>query len=305
MTVPSAPPPNTSVPNAFTVDLEEWYQGLTSTNATPERWPALESRVEPATDQLLALLDDAGVHATFFVLGEVADRLPSLIARIAAAGHEIASHGYAHRFVDRLTPDQFAADLARAADAIERACGHRPHGHRAPYFSLNGRTPWAWPILADQGYLYDSSLFPARSLLYGAPHAPRHPFRLPGVSLWEFPVAVARPFGLGWPVAGGFYTRVQPYPLIRHAIRRLNAAGHPAVLYVHPWELDLDQPPIAVTARERLTHFTGRRALAAKLNHLLADFMFVPLHALYSHYANDAAPPTAVDTTYANRQPAL
>ncbi|HBY98630.1 MAG: DUF3473 domain-containing protein [Ardenticatenaceae bacterium] len=270
----------TGVTNAFTVDLEEWFQGLTSTNPLVERWPTFESRVVAATDLLLEILSSHRVRATFFVLGYVADRYPTLIADIRAAGHELGVHGYYHRFVSRLTPDEFARELERSIAAVERITGERPLGHRAPYFSINAGTAWALDILQAQGIRYDSSVFPTRTILYSFPDAPRFPHRLDGHDLVEFPLATLRLRGINWPVAGGFYLRTLPYTFIRWAIARLNRQGQPAIMYLHPWELDLGQRYRQVTPREWITHYRGRRGLAAKLHRLFTDFAFMPLRDL-------------------------
>ena len=266
--------------NAFTVDLEDWFQGLTSTNPLVERWPTFESRVVPATEVLLDILRAHRVQATFFVLGYVADQHPGLIERVRADGHEIGIHGYWHRFVDRSTPDEFAQDLERSIRAVEGITGEVPLGHRAPYFSINGGTPWAFDLLQAQGLRYDSSVFPARSMLYGFPGAPRFPHRLNGHTLMEFPLSTVRLGGINWPIAGGFYLRAWPYAFIRWGISRLNRQGQPGIIYVHPWELDLGQGYDQVTRRERVTHYYGRRRMEGKLHRLFTDFHFCPLRTL-------------------------
>ena len=270
------------VVNAFTVDLEDWFQGLTSTNPQVDRWPSFESRVVPASRTLLDLLRSHQVQATFFVLGYVADQFPALIEHIGSEGHEIGVHGYHHRFVSRSTPDEFARDLERSIQAVERITGERPLGFRAPYFSINGSTPWVFDILQAQGLRYDSSVFPARSMLYGYPEARRYPHRLAldGHPLMEFPLSTVRIGGVNWPIAGGFYLRTLPYALVRWGISRLNRQGQPAVLYMHPWELDLGQHYNQVTLRERITHYHGRRRLEGKLKRLFSDFRFGPLRSL-------------------------
>lgn len=273
--------------NAFTVDLEEWFHGLTSTNARPEQWPDMESRIIPATRQLLALLAAHHIRATFFVLGVVAEQHPHLVADIAAAGHEIGAHGFDHRFVQRMTAAEFARDLKRTIAALEQITGARPAGYRAPYFSINQQSAWAFDVLRDLGFTYDSSVFPLRSYLYGFPGAPRAPFRWPN-GLVEFPAATWRVAGLTIPVAGGFYARLWPGRFLRHALHRLNRQGQPAVLYVHPWELDREQPLVYATPRERLTHYAGRHTLAGKLARLFAAFTFRPLAEMVSHYADPA-----------------
>lgn len=266
-----------SVQNALTIDLEDWFQGLTSTNSRVDLWPDLESRVGPATEHLLDVLREHSVRATFFVLGYVADHCPTLIERVAAEGHEIGIHGYFHRFVSHLTPDLFAEELECSLRAVERITGEKPIGHRAPYFSINASTPWAFDVLAAQGFRYDSSVFPMRSLLYGYPDAPRFAYRPAGSTLVEFPVSTARVGGSNWPMAGGFYVRALPYAAVRWAIGELNRQGQPAIMYFHPWEFDLGQRYRQVTFRERITHYHGRRTLDRKLRRLVVDFRFGPL----------------------------
>lgn len=173
--------------NAFTIDLEEWFHGLTSTNPQVERWPTFESRVVAATERLLALLARHKVQATFFTLGHVADHHPALIEQIADAGHEIALHGYFHRFVHKLSPDDFAREIERTLEVLQPLVGTPPIGHRAPYFSIRSTMGWAFDILQRFGIRYDSSLFPMRALLYGDADAPRQPHRRPQ-GLWEYPL---------------------------------------------------------------------------------------------------------------------
>ena len=266
--------------NAFTVDLEDWYQGLTSTNRRPELWPELESRVVEATRTLLAILRAHDVKATFFTLGYLADHHPALVEEVIAEGHEIGIHGYWHRFVSRMTRDEFAKEIDHALEAITRVTGEQPLGHRAPYFSINADTPWAFEVLASRGFRYDSSVFPTRNMLYGYPGAPRFPYHPEGVDLLEFPATTARYAGRSLPVAGGFYTRVLPYALVASGIRQVNKQGQPAILYVHPWELDTSQKYDQVTTRERITHYFGRGGLQSKLEKLFAEFEFVPVREL-------------------------
>lgn len=260
--------------NAFTVDLEEWFQGLTSTNSQVARWDDFESRVVPATQFLLGVLAEHKVRATFFTLGHVADRQPALMESICADGHELAIHGYYHRFVYRLTPGEFDTEVARSIEAVMRVNGEVPHGHRAPYFSVNATTPWAFDVLARNGLRYDSSVFPTRNMLYGFPGAPRLPYRMAEHKLWELPASTVRWAGRTWPISGGFYVRALPYAVTKWALKRLQRASEPAILYIHPWELDLGQHYNQVTPRERITHYHGRRGLAAKLHQLLTDFRF-------------------------------
>jgi len=268
------------VTNAFTIDVEDWFQGLTSTNCRPEQWDRYEARVEANTDHVLALLAEYGVRATFFVLGHVANRHPGLIRRIDAEGHEIGVHGYWHRMVHRLTPDQFAAELDRTL-AILRPLVNQPIlGHRAPYFSINRQSLWALEVLSKKGFRYDSSFFPTRNMLYGYPDSPRLPHRVLDGRLIEFPVSCVRWAGVNWPIAGGFYVRALPYRFVQRGMRRLNRQGQPIIMYVHPWELDTGQRYRQVTRRERVTHYHGRRGLAAKLRGFLSEFRFAPLREL-------------------------
>jgi polysaccharide deacetylase family protein (PEP-CTERM system associated) len=280
--------PNNPLPtNAFTVDLEEWFQGLTSTNSQVERWDDFESRVEYATSLLLDILRQYQVRATFFTLGHVADRHPALMEAICAGGHELGIHGYYHRFVNRLTPAEFDSEVGRSLEAVMRVNGTMVQGHRAPYFSINASTPWAFEILARYGLRYDSSVFPTRNMLYGFPGAPRLPYRVTDSALWELPASTVRWGGRVWPVAGGFYVRALPYTVIRWALRRLQKAGEPAILYIHPWELDLGQKYRKVTARERITHYHGRRGLANKLHRLFSDFRFGTMAELVTKLENE------------------
>jgi polysaccharide deacetylase family protein (PEP-CTERM system associated) len=280
---------HSTVQNAFTVDLEDWFQGLTSTNAQPGRWPELESRVVPATERLLSLLREHEIRATFFVLGYVARQYPQLIESVVGDGHEIGVHGYWHRFVSRMTRDEFAAELDLALTAITAVTGTPPLGHRAPYFSINAATPWAFDVIASRGLRYDSSVFPTRNMLYGFPDAPRFPYRLEGTNLVEFPATTMRVLGRNWPVAGGFYNRALPYGIIKRGLAQVNGAGQPAVLYIHPWELDTGQVYDQVTPRERITHYHGRGRLEAKLRRLFADFQFGPLEDLLPAYETTPA----------------
>ncbi len=263
--------------NAFSVDLEDWFQGLTSTNKRPDLWPELESRVVDATRNLLSILRVHNIQATFFTLGYVADHHPQLVEEVAAAGHEIALHGYWHRFVSRMTRDEFAEELDLGIEALARVTGERPLGHRAPYFSINSTTPWAFEVLQSRDIQYDSSVFPTRNMLYGFPGAPRFPYRVTEFDMLEFPATTARFGGRDWPVAGGFYVRALPYEFISRGIRQVNRLGQPAILYVHPWELDTGQNYKHVTFRERITHYYGRGGLQVKLEKLFSEFCFTPL----------------------------
>jgi polysaccharide deacetylase family protein (PEP-CTERM system associated) len=262
--------------NALSIDVEEYFQvGAFETVLDRADWDRLESRVEQATDRILALLADRKVHATFFVLGWIAERHPALIARIAAGGHEVASHGWDHARVFTLTADSFREDLRRARGTIEDAAGTAVTGYRAPSFSIDQRTPWAHPVLAEEGYAYSSSVAPIAHDHYGWREAPRfawHP--VAGSPLIELPVTTVELAGRRFAAAGGGFFRLYPYALSRWAVQRLNANDHrPAVVYLHPWEVDPDQPRIAgAPLKSRLRHYARLDAMEAKLARLVDDF---------------------------------
>jgi polysaccharide deacetylase family protein (PEP-CTERM system associated) len=270
--------------NALSIDVEEWFQvGAFERCIDRARWDDLESRVEANSDAVLALLAEADARATFFILGWVAERHPALVRRILAAGHEIASHGYDHRRVFTMTPDIFRADLRRARALIEDAGGVAVTGYRAPSFSIDARTPWAHPVLAEEGYAYSSSVAPIRHDHYGWPEAPRFAFRpVAGSEMVELPVTTARLGGRTLPAGGGGFFRLLPYAVSRWAIARVNRVDRqPAILYVHPWEIDPGQPRVAhAPLRSRLRHYTHLRAMAGKLRRLLADFEWDRVDAL-------------------------
>ncbi|AOH85382.1 polysaccharide deacetylase [Sphingomonas panacis] len=259
------------MPHALSVDIEEWFQvGAFERVIDKVDWDSLESRVEYNTDAVLALFAETGVKATFFTLGWVAARHPALIRRIVAAGHELASHGWAHQRVFTMQPDVFRADIERARRTLEDAGGVRVTGYRAPSFSIDARTPWAHPILADAGYAYSSSVAPLRHDHYGWPEAPRYAFRPVADSpLIEVPVTVAA-FGKRRMATGGGFFRLFPAALTNHAVRQVSAEGQPAVFYFHPWEIDPDQPRIAAAPfTSRLRHYSRLGAMAGKLRGLI------------------------------------
>ncbi|MFV0624572.1 XrtA system polysaccharide deacetylase [Sphingomonas sp. ac-8] len=258
--------------NAMSVDVEDWFQvGAFETVIDRDSWPRLESRVEANTDRVLALFAETGTTATFFTLGWVAERAPKLIRRIAEAGHEVASHGWDHRRVFTLTPEQFRADLARARSALEEAGGVPVTGYRAPSFSIDTRTPWAHPILAEAGYRYSSSVAPVRHDHYGWPDAPPHAFRpLTDAELIEWPITTAQLLGRQVPAGGGFF-RLLPAGITDRAVRHANAAEtRPAMFYFHPWEIDPGQPRVArAPLRSRIRHYSRLGAMEGKLRGLL------------------------------------
>lgn len=268
--------------NALTFDVEEYFHAEAFSGVVrPEHWPALESRVVASTERLLDLLDDAATSATFFVLGWVAERHPTLVRDIHGRGHELACHGYGHQMIMRLTRLQFAEDLRRAKAAIEDAAGTAVIGYRAPTFSVIRQTLWSLEVLLEAGFRYDSSIFPIVHDRYGIPDAPRFPCRLPvspGLEISEFPLSTVVAMGWRLPVAGGGYFRLMPYRLTWRAIRHINRAeGQPAIVYIHPWELDSEQPRLPVGWLTRLRHSVNIRTTEGKLRRLLSDFRFAPV----------------------------
>jgi polysaccharide deacetylase family protein (PEP-CTERM system associated) len=261
--------------NALSVDVEDWFQvGAFETVISREDWDRLPSRVERNGEAVLDLFAQAGVKATFFTLGWVADRYPKLIRRVAEAGHEIASHGWDHARVFTLTAGQFRADLRRARAAIEEAAGVSPAGYRAPSFSIDARTPWAHPVLAEEGYAYSSSVAPVRHDHYGWPEAPRFAHRpLADAELIELPVTTVELAGRRFTAGGGGFFRLLPYAFSSWAVSRVNAAeARPAVFYFHPWEIDPGQPRVAgAPLRSRLRHYSRLSAMRPKLLKLLRE----------------------------------
>jgi polysaccharide deacetylase family protein (PEP-CTERM system associated) len=259
--------------NALSVDVEDWFQvGAFETVIARDTWDTLPQRVERNSEAVLELFDRAGVKATFFTLGWIAERYPALIRRIADAGHEIASHGWDHVRVFTMTSAMFRADLERARIAIEDACGQAPTGYRAPSFSIDKRTPWAHQVLAEEGYAYSSSVAPVRHDHYGWPEAPRFAHRpLSGAELIELPVTTVEIGGRRLAAGGGGFFRLLPYRFSSWAISRVNGnEQRPAVFYFHPWEIDPGQPRVqGAPLKSRLRHYSKLAAMEAKLMRLL------------------------------------
>jgi polysaccharide deacetylase family protein (PEP-CTERM system associated) len=260
--------------NALSVDVEDWFQvGAFEKVIARDAWETLPRRVELNTDRVLALFDQAGVKATFFTLGWVAKRHPALVRRIADAGHEIASHGLDHRRVFTMDEKGFRADLETAHKAIEDAAGKSPTGYRAPSFSIDARTPWAHPVLAEHGYAYSSSVAPVRHDHYGWRDSPRFAWRpVAGAELIELPVTTVDIAGRRFATGGGFF-RVLPYGFSSWAVRRVNRNDErPAIFYFHPWEVDPEQPRVQdAPARSKIRHYTNLEYMESKLLRFLRD----------------------------------
>ena len=261
--------------NALSVDVEDWFQvGAFENVIGRDQWDDLPHRVERNGDAVLALFDQAGVKGTFFTLGWVAERYPALMRRIVDAGHEIASHGWDHVRVFTMTADAFRADLRRARTAIEDASGMSPAGYRAPSFSIDKRTPWAHQVLAEEGYVYSSSVAPIRHDHYGWPEAPRFAFRpIEDSPLIELPVTTVELAGRRMAAGGGGFFRLLPFGFSNWAVSKVNQADkRPAVFYFHPWEIDPGQPRAqGAPLKSRLRHYSNLSRMEPKLLKLLGN----------------------------------
>ncbi len=266
--------------NAMTIDVEDYFHASALAEAAPiPRWEQLESRVEPNTDRLLDMFARVGITGTFFVLGWVAERSPSIVRKIRAAGHEVASHGYWHQLIYDLPPDRFRDDVRRSKALLEDLAGTAVRGYRAPSYSITTRSLWALDVLIEEGYEYDASIFPIRHDRYGIPNAPRHPHRLTRDAGWviEAPPSTVRLAGTNLPIAGGGYFRLLPYGWTRWGIAHVNRMERrPVLFYLHPWEVDPDQPRMAVGRVSRFRHYRNLHLTATRLERLLRDCAFGP-----------------------------
>jgi polysaccharide deacetylase family protein (PEP-CTERM system associated) len=224
------------------------------------------------------VLAEARTRATFFVLGQIAERHPELVREIQDAGHEIGTHGESHQFVYHMTLATFRAEVASAAERLRELTGREVLGHRAPFFSVTRASLWALDVLAELRFRYDSSIFPVRNYRYGIPDAPRWPYRVSeATGFMEFPISTWRVLGTNLPIAGGAYFRIYPYIFTRMGLRSINRQAHPAVFYLHPWELDPGHPRISVPRRIAATHYFNLSATEARLRRLLREFRFAPM----------------------------
>jgi len=265
--------------NAISVDVEEYFHAaIFRSGARTAPCGSFESRVERSVDTLLSLLSQTGTKGTFFTLGEIAAEHPSVVRRIAAEGHEIACHGDRHEDVYRLTRREFRDDIRRAKSRLEDLVAEPVIGYRAPNFSIGADQSWAYEILIEEGFRYDSSTYPILHDRYGRPSAPRFPYGIwrSGLAwLTEFPIGTARILGVNLPIGGGGYFRLSPFELIRRGIRHVNTHDRqPVMFYFHPWELDPDQPRPPMAWRHRFRHYVGLETEAIKLRLLLSFFNF-------------------------------
>lgn len=269
--------------NALTVDVEDYFHVEAFAKVIGrDRWDSFEPRVEQNTIRILDIFDAHGVKATFFTLGWVAQKKPRLVSEIARRGHEIACHSFWHRLVYTLSPEEFRADLRDATRALEDAAQVKLRGYRAPSYSITKRSLWALEALAEEGYEYDSSIFPIRHDIYGLPDFPRFPVSVcrkgGGRSITEFPPSTVNVFGKNLPGPGGGYLRIFPLCYALWALRRIERRDRkPGAVYLHPWEVDPDQPRMSAPLRSRLRHYTGLRHTVARLETILRAFRFAPM----------------------------
>ncbi len=269
--------PRRTISNAFTIDLEDWAQAALGGDRP------ITDRVLRNADRVLELLAGHGVRATFFALGKVCEKFPSLLPTVASAGHEIATHGYGHELVFSITPERFRADLQRSIDIVEAQVGRRPIGYRAPGFSISEGSRWAGPIMVELGIKYSSSIFPIAGRRYGIPTAPRFPHRWPACELMEFPLSTVRRFGRNLPICGGGYFRLLPRWILARAIREINRHDEPAVVYIHPYEMDvheldeLRRQGWQIGGRKHLTQSLFRRRIRRRVTGLLEEFRFTTM----------------------------
>jgi polysaccharide deacetylase family protein (PEP-CTERM system associated) len=277
---------NVEITNALTIDVEDWHHNIVEDY---NQWSDYEDRIVFSTNKVLNMLEEAGVTATFFIMGYIADHHPELVAQVHAAGHDIQCHGYYHRFVYHLTPEEFREDVCRTRQSLETITSVRPIGYRAPYFSITQKSWWALDILADLGFRYDSSIFPVHNHRYGIPDSPRFAYRIRTnnhKALTELPSSTLKR-GINWPVAGGIYFRFLPYLLMKKAVEQINSEGKPAILYVHPWEMDPDQPVLSgLNPLFKARRYLNLGKTENKWRSLLSDFKFAPMSEVFRREIN-------------------
>jgi polysaccharide deacetylase family protein (PEP-CTERM system associated) len=276
--------PSDVVVNAMSIDVEDYFHVSAFDGVLPRsEWATMESRVSRNTRRLIDIFAEYEVCGTFFVLGWVAERYPDLVRDIAQAGHEIASHGYAHRLIYDQTPTAFREDVRKAKALLEDAIGRPVQGYRAPSYSITPRSLWALDILLEEGYRYDSSIFPIRHDRYGIPVSERRPYAIErnAGTIFEVPGSTTTAGPLNLPIAGGGYFRILPYWWTRWGIGRVNRMeGRPAVFYLHPWEIDPDQPRLPAGRLSSFRHYRNLSDTEARLRRLLVDFRFGPMDSL-------------------------
>ncbi len=272
--------------HAFTVDVEDWYQGIPISNQMSAQ---SEPRLEKSCHYLLDIMAEYDVRGTFFILGPVAQHYPNMIRRIAREGHELGCHGWSHDLVYEMTPERFREETQRASDAISDITAQSVTAYRAAYFSITARSLWALDILAELGFQCDSSIFPIHNWRYGIPDfdlAPRIVKTASG-SICEIPISVRQVGKMRLPVTGGAYFRLFPYFVSRANMRAVAKQRRAVIFYLHPWELDPDHPRIAFYWKARLTHYANLKATEPRLRRLLTDFSFCPLREIAVQMGKD------------------
>lgn len=272
--------PGSDFRHCLSFDIEEHFQvAAFSSPGQRKSWDQYESRVEQNTWRILELLSQCHARATFFVLGWVAERHENLVREIVKQGHEVASHGFGHDLITTQTPEQFREDIRRAKSILEDATGMPVAGYRAPTFTITHETQWALPILVEEGYLYDSSIFPVLHDRYGMYGANPYCHKIQTVSgpLWEVPPSTTQFAGVRIPIGGGGYFRLFPYALTRFLLRSQEASGHPLVFYLHPWELDPEQPRMDGPLLSQFRHYLNLQKTEGRLRQLLEEFAFFPI----------------------------
>ena len=266
--------------HSLSFDIEEHFQvAAFDCPARRRQWDVLHSRVERSTETILSLLEEVNVQATMFILGWVAERHGEMVKRIAAAGHEIACHGYSHELISVQSPSKFREDIRSAKKILEDLTGKAVLGYRAPTFSITKETKWALPILVEEGYLYDSSIVPAVHDSYGIPDAsPRiHSLETSSGVLWEVPPSTCKVGWMRMPIGGGGYFRLLPYRLFKWLLKQVESEGTPLVMYFHPWELDPDQPKMKGSWLSGFRHYVNLQKTQGRMSALLQDFQFAPI----------------------------
>lgn len=264
--------------NALSFDVEDYFQVSAFSDAIDRQsWERQPMRVARNTRLLMEILDTYSVKATFYTLGWIAERVPELVKEISAAGHEVASHGYSHRLVYDQTPEEFSEETRRTKAILEDLAQRPVTSYRAASYSITRDSLWALDVLHEQGFTMDSSIFPIRHDRYGLTGGPLEPHYLAlpsGGRMLEFPISTVRRFGLSLPVSGGGYFRLYPYALSRYLAGQVNGEGRPFIFYLHPWEIDPDQPRVSVDGLTRFRHYNNLAKCRHRLERLLQDFRF-------------------------------
>ena len=261
--------------NALSIDVEDWFQGVLAIKYS--EWENYPSRLETCLFRILDILRSYSVKATFFVLGYTAERHPDIIRQIAREGHEIACHGYAHRLIYTQSKEEFRRDTLMAKEAIEKIAETKVKGFRAPFFSITSKSIWALDILAELGFSYDSSVFPVKNFLYGIPDAPHTIYAIGTNGLVEFPLSVVKVAGFKLPICGGFYLRSLPYIVTKYGIKHFNQKGYPVVIYMHPWEIDIEKPKVSMRLKWKIIHEYNIGKMQKKFESLIKDFSFTTI----------------------------